>query len=251
MERTGFLIEKLLEDYRNGANPPQLLVTLGLIQKELVVQHIQVGKRIAVVMPGMVQEQFADDPGELTLSYKEIPEPVEETVAAPVIEQKREQPVVEQQPVQPVMAKVEPEPVVEKIYVQQEPDPDPVPEIKVQAVIKEIKQDINETMAVNGKSLNDRLAGGSNEKEISHSLSGEPIKDLRKGIGLNDRYVFVNELFRGDETMYERSIKTINSFNIYAEAQYWMERELKIKLGWDDNNHTVKQFYALVTRRFS
>jgi hypothetical protein len=58
-------------------------------------------------------------------------------------------------------------------------------------------------------------------------------------------------LFRGDEPMYERSIKTINSFNIYPEAEYWMNRELKIKLGWDDTKEIVKHFYQLVKRRFA
>jgi hypothetical protein len=51
--------------------------------------------------------------------------------------------------------------------------------------------------------------------------------------------------------MYERSIKTINNFSIFPEAQYWMERELKIKLGWDDSRQSAKDFYALVKRRFS
>jgi len=72
-----------------------------------------------------------------------------------------------------------------------------------------------------------------------------------KGIGVNDRFVFLNELFRGDEAMYERSLKTINSFRILPEAEYWINRELKIKLGWDDNLHTTQQFYQLVRRRFS
>ncbi|OPZ17236.1 MAG: hypothetical protein BWZ05_01518 [Bacteroidetes bacterium ADurb.BinA245] len=74
---------------------------------------------------------------------------------------------------------------------------------------------------------------------------------MRKAIGINDRFVFINELFRGDESMYERCIKTINSFNIYAEAEYWISRELKVKLGWDNNNPTVQQFDQLVKRRFS
>ena len=82
-------------------------------------------------------------------------------------------------------------------------------------------------------------------------LKETPIKDLRKGIGINDRFTFVKELFRGDDAMYERSIKTINGFNIYSEAEYWIARELKHKLGWDDNNETVKYFYHLVRRRFS
>ena len=50
-------------------------------------------------------------------------------------------------------------------------------------------------------------------------------------------FLFINDLFRGDEAMYERSIKTINSFNIYPEAEYWISRELKVKLGWN-NDHT-------------
>jgi hypothetical protein len=74
---------------------------------------------------------------------------------------------------------------------------------------------------------------------------------LRKGVGINDRFVFVRELFRGDDAMYERSIKTINNFTIFPEAEYWIARELKHKLGWDDKNETVKHFYQLVRRRFS
>jgi hypothetical protein len=61
----------------------------------------------------------------------------------------------------------------------------------------------------------------------------------------------VSELFRGDEVGYERSIKTINNFRILAEAQYWIERELKLKLGWDENKEIVKLFDQLVKRRFS
>ena len=49
----------------------------------------------------------------------------------------------------------------------------------------------------------------------------------------------------------EREIKTINGFNIYPEAQYWIQRELKVKLGWLEENPTVKLFDQLVKRRFS
>ena len=82
-------------------------------------------------------------------------------------------------------------------------------------------------------------------------MTETPIKDLRKAIGINDRFLFINDLFRGDEVMYERSIKTINSFNIYPEAEYWITRELKTKLGWDTELPVVLQFDQLVKRRFS
>jgi len=99
------------------------------------------------------------------------------------------------------------------------------------------------------ESLNDRLK--ESKIELSQSLTSAPIKDLRKAIGVNDRFLFINELFRGDEAMYERSIKTIQNFSIYAEAEFWIKRELKVKIGWHDNHVVVKQFDQLIKRRFA
>ena len=97
--------------------------------------------------------------------------------------------------------------------------------------------------------LNEKLR--ANQIEIGTLLNNEPIKELKKGIGINDRFLFVQELFRGDEIMYERSIKTIDGFAIYPEAQFWIQRELKLKIGWNEDSATVKNFDQLVKRRFS
>ena len=99
------------------------------------------------------------------------------------------------------------------------------------------------------ESLNDRLR--EEKIEIATALQGVPIRDLKKAIGVNDRFLFIQNLFRGDENMYERSLKTINGFSIYPEAQYWIQRELKVKLSWPDQSDTVKLFDQLVKRRFS
>ncbi len=84
-------------------------------------------------------------------------------------------------------------------------------------------KELNEMIGLNESSLNDKLK--ESVIEIGHKLTDSPIRDLRKAIGINDRYVFINELFRGDEVMYERSLKTINSFRMFPEAEYWIERE--------------------------
>ena len=99
------------------------------------------------------------------------------------------------------------------------------------------------------ESLNDRLKEA--KRELSEKLTEAPIKDLKKAIGVNDRFLFINELFRGDEAMYERSIKTIQNFSILAEAEFWIKRELKIKIGWHDSHPVVKQFDHLIRRRFN
>ncbi|QES87215.1 hypothetical protein [Rhizosphaericola mali] len=94
----------------------------------------------------------------------------------------------------------------------------------------------------------EKKEGTSFAQNSSEELN--PIKDLKKSISINDRYLFINELFRGDESTYERSIKTINGFNIYQEANFWIERELKVKLGWNEKDPTVRDFMQLVKRRF-
>jgi len=126
---------------------------------------------------------------------------------------------------------------------------DPLAEIPTLAHQQKPPKELNDVIGSNGSSLNDRLK--SNVLELKSALNDTPVRDLKKAIGVNDRFVFISQLFRGDEVMYERSLKTINSFRILPEAEYWMERELKVKLGWDESRDATKQFYQLVKRRFS
>lgn len=110
--------------------------------------------------------------------------------------------------------------------------------------------ELNDSISTIGEqTLNERLK--TEKKELGSMLKDSPVKDLKKAIGINDRFVFIEELFRGDENMYERSIKTINGFSIFPEAEYWIQRELKTKIGWDEESPTVQHFDQLVRRRFS
>ncbi|SHN01352.1 hypothetical protein [Chitinophaga sp. CF418] len=115
-------------------------------------------------------------------------------------------------------------------------------------VHKELKE-LNQLVAQNTPSLNDRLKQA--QTEIADRFNEIPVKDLRQAIGINDKFQFIQELFRGDVDTYERSVKTINELNSLQEAEYWIERELKIRQGWVDDNRTVRQFYNLVKKRFS
>jgi hypothetical protein len=115
-------------------------------------------------------------------------------------------------------------------------------------VRKELKE-LNQLVAQNTPSLNDRWRQGTSDRG---DLFGDvPVKDLRDAIGINDKFQFIQELFRGDTDTYERSVKTINELHSLQEAEYWIERELKIRQGWEDDNHSVRQFYSLVRKRFS
>lgn len=219
MERIQTLINRLQEQVKQNADVAQMQLTLQLLQSEL----------------NKLQKTSVRTLGTSKVSVV-LPTPVAIT---PISVAKSEQDEV-QEVISATKART-------KNNNQLDIHFDPMNEIPTFSQHK-IAKEVNETVG-HQESFNDRLK--ENRTELMHSLKESPIRDLRKGIGINDRFVFISELFRGDEPMYERSIKTINSFNIYPEAEYWMNRELKIKLGWDDTKEIVKHFYQLVKRRFA
>ena len=89
------------------------------------------------------------------------------------------------------------------------------------------------------------------KKEVAEKIALEPIKDLRGAIGINDKFQFMEELFNKDESLFESSIKTINAYKNFAEAQFWIKQNLRNKFNWDDDAKTVIAFDQLVKRRFS
>jgi hypothetical protein len=142
---------------------------------------------------------------------------------------------------------VQSEPLPYSPYLPQPPkQPEAAPKVSRPRIMFE---DISASDSPAPQELNERLK--EQTREIAQKLQDVPIKDLRKAIGINDRYLYINELFNGDEAMFERSVKTLNQFSILPEAEFWMQRELRIKLGWKEDNTLVQQFVQLVRRRFS
>lgn len=244
MERIHHLIEKLSQQHAQGATPEQMLLTIQLLQSELLHQQTQkLGTaRVAVTMP--VQYHFSE---EVVRSSKPaaVEKPVFKEEAPPPVQKEELPPVYRiQKPIameEPLVQEVVPHAAEEKL-----PAP---PKPSVPATPAFAPKEIHEVLTANKDSLNDRLK--EQKVEVAHKLKEAPIKDLRKAIGINDRFLFINDLFKGDEPMYDRSIKTINNFNIFSEAEFWMRRELRLKLAWDDDNPNVQHFYDLVRRRFS
>jgi hypothetical protein len=225
MERIEVLISKLNDQYQQKSSAEQMLFTLQLLQNELMKQQegnkILGTSKVSVVMPAMMHIDAA--------TYeKYAPKAAEK----PAVQEVKETVLVDKESVSIVQENGQ----LDMVF-------DPLVEIPTLShQLKGRKGD--------GDSLNDRLKQGG-KAELVEVLKETPIKDLRKAIGINDRFLFINDLFRGDEAMYERSIKTINSFNIYPEAEYWISRELKVKLGWNNELPAVVQFDQLVKRRFS
>lgn len=231
MERIGVLINKLQELHQEKASPDQLMHVLQMLQTEVFLLKQQAGagnrRKIAVVMPSNIATKTIDE--EIAMHEDFVKVKVEEVK-------------IQEQPDNSLFVenKKEVQPVTQNSFNVFEE----VPTLSHQPKVKEL----NEVIGKESTSLNDKLF--EQKREIGEKFNDEPLKDLKKAIGVNDRYIFITELFRGDEAMYERSLKTINHFTIYPEAEFWIQRELKLKLGWLEDHVLVKQFDQLVRRRF-
>lgn len=252
MERVETLINKLQNQFAQKATASQLLLTVQMLQAELL--HLQQNnapdfeqKSVAVT----VSNQF--NPVEATLKNNVTePDAEEKTIEILLVDEAEIEAELDE-----IKRNAE---TMQQISVHNKPQivfepEEEIPTLSHQTAFKPKSEstatgkEINEVSAGNHASVNEKLK--QSIIDLGDTLTEVPIRDLRKAIGVNDRYLFINELFRGDEVAYERSIKTINSFSIFAEAEYWIQRELKVKNGWDAGNEMVTQFYQLVKRRFS
>lgn len=87
------------------------------------------------------------------------------------------------------------------------------------------------------------------DNSLAAKLQNRPVGDLRSAIGINDKFLFVNELFSGSMEKYNRSIEILNDIQTYNGALIYLN-ELKVELQWNSNNVAYKKLAELVKLKF-
>ena len=95
------------------------------------------------------------------------------------------------------------------------------------------------------------LTGGKEEKPVVVNKIQKPsIQDLTKAIGLNDKFLFANDLFEGNMQEYNIAIQQLNGAGSLESAMDYFSN-LQQLYEWDMEKETVKQLIDLVDRRYS
>ncbi len=111
--------------------------------------------------------------------------------------------------------------------------------------------DINAKISEIGNlSLNEKLSKQVAAVSLLSKLRKKPVEDLVKSIGINERYLFTKELFKGNSDAFMQHVRALNSVNSYEDAQRYLEKEVIPNFNWDANNPAVNEFLDLVQRRF-
>jgi len=107
---------------------------------------------------------------------------------------------------------------------------------------KEEKKTLNETLGEPHQLVNDFLT--PDKGETGYHIT--PINSIWDGIGINDRFLFIRELFANSSTKFESTVEAIDQLGSIHEAVNY----LKMNFKWNKTEASQK-FLVLVKRRFT
>ena len=100
-------------------------------------------------------------------------------------------------------------------------------------------------------SLYEKITASKEDKSIATKLQKNPVSDLKKSIGINEKFSFINELFDGDLNAYNSAIEKLNGSNNLDEANAFLQNELIEKYNWNGESDSFLKLRDLLDRRFT
>ncbi len=94
-------------------------------------------------------------------------------------------------------------------------------------------------------SLIEQLSTLQNEEEIADKLKTKPITSLTEAIGINDKFLFIREIFNGNQSEYDKALSRLESADNIADAR----AVIMSYTGDNLKNEAVRQLLELVKRK--
>ena len=84
---------------------------------------------------------------------------------------------------------------------------------------------------------------------LANKMRHEPGDDLRSGIGINEKFMFINELFEGSMQAYNEAITAFNQCRSQEEAVALI-KSLSDRHSWHEDTDAMQQFNGIVNHRY-
>ena len=120
-------------------------------------------------------------------------------------------------------------------------------DVIVEEEAKTEKSDINNS--TDFKSVNE-IHSDSPQTSLADQFGQQPISDLTKEIGINEKYLITENLFSGDSQACSTAIKELNEFQNMEKAIDFLKNSLSKKYNWNPKSNQVKRLFNLIERRY-
>lgn len=167
------------------------------------------------------------EPEVIEVTEEELLQPVVAPVVAPAVEESKpekaepETKISEEKPFSVVeTAAAEPAEPVEAVQPAQPTLADTLPHVQT---------------------LGEKLAA-----EQATEVRREPVTDLRRAVSFNDKFLLIQELFNGNGSLYEITIRRLNEFDNFDDCMIYIAENF----AWNPNSDGAKLMMDLLERKF-
>ena len=171
------------------------------------------------------------------------PEPTRERTPPPVTEKKKIAAETEE--------REKPEEPEAKAPLAEKEQPAPKPKPEKAAPVEKSKDPVRtaDLFAENNATLADKFRD-EGDASLGARMQKNKITDLKDAIGINEKFLFINDLFDGNMQDYNNAVENINSMGTLEQAKSVISN-LGEKYKWDVKPDAVNHFMSYVERRFS
>lgn len=264
-------------------NKIKALDSVGAIDKDLLLNETQkLYGQLLIWKPKdriKANETKEDQPVEEPIQEQETPE---EPISVELKPELRETAVAEEEKIEEVHKEnfepfIEPQPeeiipdeITEESSMESGHEREPVEEPAAptsEVTAKESKPEIEKTKEIKQKvplqeskttldlfSDTPKDSLGTTFTREKHPSVGEvlkkPIGDLREAIGINDKFLFINELFNGDMSRYNKVLDELNEFSSISGAQTYLS-ELSVQYNWRKDHTAYHRFEEILQKKYN
>ena len=98
--------------------------------------------------------------------------------------------------------------------------------------------------------INQRMSAQLNKGGVSDQPAGQPVSDLKHAISLNDKLLYIKDLFNGYNLSYSEAIEILNRLGSFEDAERFLSKNYVVKNNWESKADTAAKFYAVLKRRY-
>lgn len=149
------------------------------------------------------------------------------------------------------------EPVVNQVVIEKKEisiEPEEEKEVSLNDLAKQAEVKPSRPLTLNELIQQQKKAGLTNANQFNTSQerggSGERIGDLKVAVSLNDKLLFIKDLFNGYSLAYSEAIELLNRFDNFAEADAFLQTNYSLKNNWAAKPQTVDKLYSILRKKY-
>ncbi len=115
---------------------------------------------------------------------------------------------------------------------------------------EEKQRTVNEKFSADSKTLLDEISG-NDKTSLAQIHQNKKIQSIKKHISINQRFMFVNELFGGNTDLFNATIDNLENMSSYEDAIDFLVKNHARENEWVMESEEVIEFLEVLEKRFN